>query len=83
MSRTSKVEIVKPKLVVILGSVAARSLLGTGFRVTQHRGERLELPDGRAAIATVHPSAVVRSEQFRRDFDAFVKDLRAAVDLLE
>lgn len=78
-----ELQIVKPKLVVVLGAVAARSLLGTGFRVTEHRGVALELPDGRAALATVHPSAVVRSDEFRRDFGAFVKDLRAAVDLLE
>jgi uracil-DNA glycosylase len=78
-----ELEIVKPKLVVILGAVAARSLLGTGFRVTEHRGEAVELPDGRAALATVHPSAVVRSDNFRQDFGAFVNDLRAAVELLE
>ena len=77
-----ELEIVKPKLVVILGAVAARSLLGTGFKVTEHRGEAVELPDGRTAVATVHPSAVVRSQEFRRDFDHFVEDLRAAVDLL-
>lgn len=78
-----ELQIVKPKLVVILGAVAARSLLGTGFRVTEHRGEAVELPDGRTAVATVHPSAVVRSDEFRRDFAAFVKDLRAAVELLD
>ena len=77
-----ELEIVKPKLVVILGAVAARSLLGTGFKVTEHRGEAVELPGDRTAVATVHPSAVVRSQEFRRDFDHFVKDLRAAVDLL-
>lgn len=75
--------IVKPALVVILGAVAARSLLGPGFKVTQHRGEAVELPDGRAAVATVHPSAVVRSQEFRRDFDQFVDDLRTAAARLD
>jgi uracil-DNA glycosylase family protein len=75
-------EIVKPSLVVVLGAIAARALLGTGFKVTQHRGEAVELPDGTPAIATVHPSAVVRSEEFRRDFALFVDDLKAAVALL-
>ncbi|MGZ0145854.1 UdgX family uracil-DNA binding protein [Kribbella sp. WER1] len=77
-----ELEIVKPALVVVMGSVAARSLLGSGFRVTQQRGERVELPDGRAAVATVHPSAVVRSDEFRRDFRRFVDDLRVARGLL-
>jgi hypothetical protein len=30
----------------------------------------------------VHPSSVVRSREFRRDFGLFVDDLRVAVDLL-
>ncbi|MFF0341488.1 UdgX family uracil-DNA binding protein [Kribbella sp. NPDC004875] len=78
-----ELEIVKPELVVVMGAVAARTLLGPSFRVTQHRGERVELADGRAAVATVHPSAVVRSQEFRRDFDRFVKDLRGAAALLD
>jgi len=79
---TRELQIVKPSLVVVLGAVAARALLGTKFKVTQHRGEPVELPDGTAAVATVHPSSVVRSEEYRRDFGLFVDDLRAAVALL-
>jgi uracil-DNA glycosylase family protein len=75
-------QIVKPDLVVVLGATAARALFGTGFKVTEHRGEPTELPDGTAAVATVHPSAVVRSEEYRRDFGLFVDDLRAAAALL-
>ncbi|GAB2567282.1 UdgX family uracil-DNA binding protein [Kribbella endophytica] len=74
--------IVKPALVVVLGAVAARAVLGPGFKVTQHRGEAIELPDGTPATATVHPSSVVRSEEYRRDFGLFVDDLRAAAELL-
>jgi uracil-DNA glycosylase family protein len=77
-----ELEIVKPSLVVVMGSVAAKALLGSSFRVTQERGRRVELPDGRPAVATVHPSAVVRSDEFRRDFGQFVDDLRTAVALL-
>lgn len=77
-----ELEIVKPALVVVLGAVAARALLGAGFKVTEHRGEPVELPDGTAAVATVHPSAVVRSDEYRRDFGLFVDDLRAAAALL-
>ncbi|MEV0799438.1 UdgX family uracil-DNA binding protein [Kribbella sp. NPDC050281] len=77
-----ELEIVKPELVVILGAVAARALLGSGFKVTERRGSPVQLPDGQAAVATVHPSAVVRSQEFRRDFAHFVDDLRAALALL-
>ncbi|TDO51159.1 DNA polymerase [Kribbella sp. VKM Ac-2571] len=77
-----ELEIVKPSLVVVMGSVAAKALLGSTFRVTQERGKRVELPSGLPAVATVHPSSVVRSEEFRRDFGLFADDLRVAVDLL-
>ncbi|TDC26616.1 UdgX family uracil-DNA binding protein, partial [Kribbella albertanoniae] len=76
-----ELEIVKPELVVVLGSVAARALLGNGFKVTERRGQPVELPDGTAAMATVHPSSVVRSEEYRRDFDLLVDDLRSARSL--
>jgi DNA polymerase len=77
-----ELEIVKPRLVVILGAIAARALLGPGFKVTEHRGTQIQLPNGQAAVATVHPSAVVRSREFRRDFAHFVDDLRAARELM-
>ncbi|HEY4568147.1 MAG TPA: UdgX family uracil-DNA binding protein [Kribbella sp.] len=77
-----ELEIVKPTLVVVMGSVAARTLLGPAFKVTKERGKPVDLPDGRPAVATVHPSSVVRSREFRRDFGLFVDDLRVAVDLL-
>jgi uracil-DNA glycosylase family protein len=78
----AELSIVKPELVVILGSIAARALLGPGFKVTERRGESLELPDGTTATATVHPSSVVRSREYRRDFGQFVEDLRTARSLL-
>jgi uracil-DNA glycosylase family protein len=78
-----ELELVRPELVVVLGAVAARALLGTGFKVTEHRGEPVELPGGTAAVATVHPSSVVRSEEYRRDFGLFVDDLRVAAGMIK
>ncbi|MFC0624505.1 UdgX family uracil-DNA binding protein [Kribbella deserti] len=75
-------ELVEPELVVILGAIAARALVGPGFKVTENRGRPIELSDGVAAIATVHPSSVLRSEERAKDFGLLVDDLRAAVRLL-
>ena len=75
--------IIDPTLIVCLGAVAARSLLGTTFRVTQQRGQVLELetPIGvRRVLATVHPSSVLRvtAEDRKEAFAGLVADLRTA-----
>jgi DNA polymerase len=71
---------VSPEVVVLLGATAAKAVLGPAFRVTRERGRLLDLPDGagRRALATVHPSSVLRSdpEQRRAAFDGLVADLR-------
>jgi uracil-DNA glycosylase len=84
---------VQPDLVVLLGATAAKSLLGSDFRLTAHRGEALRLPADDAAIdldidpqviATVHPSSVLRGppEDRQKAFDALVADLRFGAGLL-
>ncbi|ONI88713.1 uracil-DNA glycosylase [Actinosynnema sp. ALI-1.44] len=74
---------VKPELVVCLGAVAAKALLGPSFRVTQHRGEVFDLPDSAAKVtATVHPSAVLRSDDREKAYKGFVDDLAAAYAIL-
>jgi len=79
---------VRPALVVLLGAVAAKSLLGSGFMVTRHRGQLLDLPaelDGTAlpparVLVTVHPSSVLRAEDRSDAFDALVADLANVAD---
>jgi uracil-DNA glycosylase len=78
---------VDPEVVVLLGATAAKSLLGNAFRVTQHRGEVLELesPVGtRRFVATVHPSSVLRVPSAERDAarSALVADLRVVAGLV-
>jgi uracil-DNA glycosylase family protein len=68
--------LVKPRLVIVLGAVAAKAVLGPSFKLTEHRGEVLD-HDGLKVGVTVHPSSVVRAENFTEAFDAFVADLKA------
>jgi uracil-DNA glycosylase len=80
----AELTLVDPELIVCLGAVAAKSLLGTTFRVTQQRGQVLELatPIGvRRVLATVHPSAVLRAAGDDRSaaFAGLVADLRTAM----
>ncbi|WP_086844501.1 UdgX family uracil-DNA binding protein [Amycolatopsis kentuckyensis] len=79
---------VRPDLVLLLGATAAQSLLGAKFRLTAHRGEPLEPPAELAelmpsAMATVHPSAVLRAPDREDAYAGFVADLRAAAKLLK
>jgi len=91
----AELQAVRPSFVVALGATAAGSLFGPAFRLTQHRGERLPWPppagpfagDGtavRGALATVHPSAVLRAPEGERDaaFGGLVDDLRTAAGWL-
>jgi uracil-DNA glycosylase len=79
----AELTVVDPALIVCLGAVAARSLLGTTFRVTQQRGQVLDIttPIGvRRVLATVHPSAVLRATGDDRStaYAGLVADLRTA-----
>ncbi|GLZ33628.1 uracil-DNA glycosylase [Lentzea sp. NBRC 105346] len=65
---------VKPDLVVCLGAVAAKALMGSSFKLTEHRGEVLLREDYRL-IVTVHPSAVLRAPDRDAAYREFVDDL--------
>jgi DNA polymerase len=79
---------IEPALLVCLGATAAKAVLGPGFKVTESRGEVItpegtELEDGPGtpALATLHPSALLRiraADERRRERAAVVADLRVA-----
>jgi len=75
----SEIAVVKPRVLVCLGAVAAQALLGRAFKVSEDRGRFVDSPLADKVLATVHPSAVLRAgdESQRRDAMArFVADLR-------
>lgn len=74
-----ELRVVKPEALVLLGATAAKALLGSAFRVTQHRGELLESELAPVVTATIHPSAILRApdeESRRAERAAFAEDLR-------
>lgn len=79
----AEIERVRPRLIVCLGSTAARArhLLGSNSRLAALRGQLL-MRDGRAHLVTVHPSYVLRlaDEAAAGAFTALVADLRTALD---
>ncbi len=75
----SEIAVVRPKIVVCLGATAAQALLGKQFKVTRQRGEPVTTPEGLPALATVHPSSILRApdEAARHaEMERFVEDLR-------
>jgi len=78
----SEIESVKPRALVLLGATAAQSLLGRDFKVTEHRGELLDSELAEVVTATIHPSAVLRSNDRERIFASLVDDLRLVTPTL-
>jgi DNA polymerase len=81
--------LLKPQLVVVLGATAAKALLGPAFRVTRSRGELMPWPASAQhpddfpvaeiqALATIHPSAVLRADDRDTAYKGLVDDLRVA-----
>jgi uracil-DNA glycosylase len=82
----AELEAVRPRLLVLLGATAAQSVLGPAFRVTQHRGKVIPTPLGVPAVATVHPSSILRApdDASREEaMAAFVADLRSVAQELQ
>ncbi|MEJ5915478.1 UdgX family uracil-DNA binding protein [Pseudokineococcus sp. 1T1Z-3] len=78
---------VDPDVVVVLGATAAKALLGPSFRVTRERGVVLERETSRGTkrfVATIHPSAVLRTPAPEREQAraGLVADLRVAASAL-
>jgi len=77
----AELRVVRPGVLVCLGSTAARALFGSSFRVTRERGRLLEFELAPRVVTTVHPSSLLRQpdEKSRaREYALFVDDLRAA-----
>ncbi|MDI6097534.1 UdgX family uracil-DNA binding protein [Actinoplanes sp. NEAU-A12] len=85
----SEFSLLKPQLVVILGATAGKALLGPSFRVTRSRGQLMPWPasaqhpedfpvEDIQALATIHPSAVLRADDRDAAYQGLVDDLKVA-----
>ena len=78
----AEIALVAPQILCCLGATAAQAVFGSGFRVTRQRGSFVTLPSGVEATATLHPSAVLRSENRDEVYAGLVDDLRAVAQRL-
>ena len=68
----NQVMIVKPKIIVLLGSVALKNILGKEYNITASRGKVIE-KKGITYVPTWHPAALLRDENKKIDF---INDLK-------
>lgn len=72
----NQVMLVKPKIIVLLGSVALKNILGNEYGITSSRGKWIE-QKGILYMPTWHPAALLRDENKKIDF---WKDLKQVVE---
>lgn len=72
----NQVILVQPKIIVLLGSVALKNILGKEYGITASRGKWIE-KKGIKYMPTWHPAALLRDETKKIDF---IKDLQKVVE---
>ncbi|HEV2784149.1 MAG TPA: UdgX family uracil-DNA binding protein [Actinophytocola sp.] len=85
----AELRLVRPEFVVLLGAVAAKAVMGPSFKLTEHRGKMFDLPaeldneplPPARALATVHPSSVLRAPDRDEAYRAFAADLKPLASL--
>ncbi|WP_439374259.1 UdgX family uracil-DNA binding protein [Bradyrhizobium sp. DASA03120] len=79
-----EVSAIQPDLIVAMGATAAQSVFGKITPIGKNRGRLIDLPDGRKALVTVHPSYLLRlpdPEAKVLEYQRFVEDLKIAAGL--
>ena len=71
----SQVMLVKPKIIVLLGNVALKNILGKEFGITSARGKWVERK-GILYMPTFHPAALLRDESKKIDFWNDLKEVK-------
>jgi DNA polymerase len=77
---TSQIGIIKPRVIVALGTFAAHLLLKTDVPISRIRGRVHEFAGGAKLIPTFHPAFLLRSPERKRDVWDDMKTVRALLD---
>lgn len=75
----NQVILLKPKIIVLLGSIALKNILGKEYGITASRGKWVEKKDI-LYMPTWHPAALLRDETKKIDF---IRDLKEVVYRME
>ncbi len=82
----AEIRAVKPDVIVCLGATASKVLLGKAFRITTGRGQFIASQWDAEIMATIHPSAILRSaddDTRHEQMAQFLEDLRRIATYLQ
>ncbi|HAF31127.1 MAG TPA: uracil-DNA glycosylase [Bacteroidales bacterium] len=78
-----QIELIDPKIIILLGATALKGLIDPNAKITKVRGEWLEWQN-RLVMPTFHPSALLRNEKLKRpaweDFKKVVAKYREVIN---
>ena len=77
----AELDLLRPEVLVLLGATAAKSLLGSAFKLMAERGRPLDSDLTAVVVATIHPSSILRGrdgEARQTQRDMLIEDLRVA-----
>ena len=78
----NQVVLIKPKIIVLLGSTALKNILGKEYGITSQRGKWIE-KKGIYYMPTWHPAALLRDENKKIEFWNDLKEVKKKLELLE
>ncbi len=73
-----QIDLVKPKIIVCTGRIAATSLIRTDFKITREHGQWFDI-NGIKYIAIYHPSALLRDPTKRPETFVDLKTIQKAI----
>lgn len=74
----TQVMLVKPKIIVLLGSVALKNVLGDEYGITAARGRWVQ-KNGIEYLPTWHPAALLRDESKKIEFWNDLKEIKSRI----
>lgn len=77
----AQVRLIRPKVIVCLGRIAAQAVIRPDFRITKEHGQWVERK-GYWLTATYHPSALLRDPSKKRDAYEDLKKLKSRLEEL-
>lgn len=74
----SELDLIKPKVVVALGAMAARYFLGKSVFIQKERGRLITISNQQKLVITYHPAAILRMTEPEETMKNFISDLTLA-----